>query len=218
MAVDERMVPTTDGGAGAAVPVALVDDRRMVVEGLVAAWAGEPAVRVVGVTHEPDDGACLVGRSGAEVVVVPDRFVAADGLAVVGEVLARHPGHPVVVLVSGITRDVVDRCRAAGAAGVVSATSSLDELTEAVRRVHRGETAFPNPPDEPGDRCGLSERELEVLRLVASGRPADEIAAELIVSRHTVRNHVRNILRKLGAHSKLEAVATAVRAGIIRLD
>ncbi len=218
MAVDESMTRTAVRARQAAVDVVLVDDRRMVVEGLIAAWARETRLRVVGVAHRACDAVPLVDRAYPEVVIVHDRLIDADGVAVAADLVVAHPELKVVLLTGAITPDVVSRARRAGAVGVVSATSSVDELGEAVRRVRRGETAFPAPRLDQPAAHGLSERELEVLWLVASGRPAEEIAAELVVSRHTVRNHVRNILLKLGAHSKLEAVATAVRLGIIRLD
>jgi DNA-binding CsgD family transcriptional regulator len=84
-----------------------------------------------------------------------------------------------------------------------------DELAELLARLRR-------PP--PGQAQWLSPREIEILKLLARGRPTDRMAAELFIAPNTLRNHVSNILSKLGAHSKLEAVAIAVRDGIISIE
>jgi DNA-binding NarL/FixJ family response regulator len=114
-----------------------------------------------------------------------------------------------------------------GGAGFVAKTATVGTLVEAIHHVHEGETgtSVVRAPrlafqPRPGSVLGsdLRPRELEVLRLLAAGAPNKTLATELHLSLNTVRNHVQSILYKLDAHSKLEAVATAVRAGLIERD
>jgi DNA-binding NarL/FixJ family response regulator len=113
----------------------------------------------------------------------------------------------------------------AGCAGFVTKDRSVDELVEAVRSVHAGRGAIdpaaaarlataPAPAAEP-HRFDLTERELEVLRLLAEGFSTRSISEELFISNNTARNHVQRLIAKLGAHSRLEAVATARRSGVL---
>ena len=113
----------------------------------------------------------------------------------------------------------------AGASGFLSKSRSLEEVRSAVRAAHSGEAVISpellarllprlNRKREPG-RVELTERELEVLALLADGLANSDIAARLVVSVHTIRNHVANLSAKLGAHSKLEALSIAIRQGLL---
>ena len=171
----------------------------------------EGADLVVSETESPD-----------VVVVVALRSSAANELA---EAHARHPDAHLVWLAG--TPDGVE-VAGAGAHGcqvVVSQRSDLEDLVRGVRSAGRGE-AWTSPdlmaelmdhvrnPALP-DRGGLSRREAEVLALLRAGRSTADIAAELYISVHTAKNHIRRILRKLGAHSRLEAVAVAERRHLL---
>jgi DNA-binding NarL/FixJ family response regulator len=115
----------------------------------------------------------------------------------------------------------------AGCTGFVSKDESVNDLVRSIRKAVVGEVVVPPElvpalvahvgPGRAGLGADLTEREREVLALLGRGRSTDEIVAELALSPHTVRNHIRNVLTKLNAHSRLEGVAIAGRAGIISL-
>jgi DNA-binding NarL/FixJ family response regulator len=147
-----------------------------------------------------------------------------DGARMVLDVL---PGTKVLIL-TGSTRGVtlLPRALDAGCCGYITKTKGPEELVLAVRQAAAGDMVVPHDlmarviaarrPDGRG--ASLTEREMEVLRLMASGRSSNEIAAELYLSTNTIRHHVQAVLQKLGAHSKLEAVAVALRSGIITVE
>jgi DNA-binding NarL/FixJ family response regulator len=114
-----------------------------------------------------------------------------------------------------------------GSVGFASKAGSFDDLIDSIRQVAAGDAAVPaTAPDDQltrgrregwSDCCGLTRREFEVLQLLADGCSTNYIVNELVLSVHTVRNHIRNILAKLGAQSRLEAVAIATRLGLVRV-
>ena len=121
-------------------------------------------------------------------------------------------------------QEAVAKALTSGCAGFVSKAQGFDRLVEAIRAVAQGSAfypaalmgaAFDAARNEP--ESDLSARELEVLRLLANARLVDEIAEELYLSPHTVRNHVKRILAKLGARSQLEAVVVAARLGLVEV-
>jgi DNA-binding NarL/FixJ family response regulator len=114
------------------------------------------------------------------------------------------------------------RAMSAGCSGLVAKSGRLDELVIAIKAVASGSTAFPQAlmADLLRDRPvapALSARELQVLELVAAGAGTNAIAEKLALSVHTTRNHIRNLMTKLGAHSRVEAVVIAARSGLIEL-
>jgi len=206
------------------IELVLVEDHPMVADGLAAVWGREPDLRVTGIAHDLASAVTTIKRLRPHVAVVDFNLPDGDGAALTGRLLAEHPELRILVLTGMATREVAGRVRRAGAHGIVYKTARLPEFTAALRRVAAGGEHYPDGVDDPAGqpaergRRELSARELEVLGLVARGCRVEDIASELVLSPHTVRNHIRNILVKLGAHSKVEAVATAVRAGLIRLD
>jgi DNA-binding NarL/FixJ family response regulator len=138
------------------------------------------------------------------------------------------PTTKIVMLTGHTGRDTLARAVEAGCAGFVNKTDPIETLLEVIQAAHDGEslapvadldeilTRLPTVTGSPG--ADLSPRELEVLRLVGAGLPNKLVARRLDISNNTAGNHVRNILYKLGAHSRLEAVAIAVRTGLIDLD
>ena len=200
------------------IDLVLVEDHQMVAEGLTAVWDAEPDIRVVGVAHDASSARGLIESAAPDVAVIDQRLPDGDGTALAEQVMARHPDVRVLLLTGFQTADITARARRVGVAGLVFKSAGIDELVDAVRGVSAGETRFPDGDVEGVVDAELSARELQVLSLVASGLPVATIASELELSPHTVRNHIRNILVKMGAHSKLEAVSMAVRAGMISLD
>lgn len=199
------------------ITVVVVDDHEMFVESLVRLLDDEPDLRVVAVAHTARDASVAVAREQPTVVLLDYRLPDADAPECIDRLRASAPGVPVLVM-SGLGDDAT--CLAAtraGAAGVIVKTRAARDLMRALRAAAAGQVD-PGPlgrrPSSPTND-GLSPREIEILALVADGRSNADIAVDLHVSYNTVRNHLRNIQRKLGAHSRLEAVTEGVRRHII---
>jgi two-component system nitrate/nitrite response regulator NarL len=203
------------------VSVVIVEDHRMVAESLAARVEDEPDLHVVGVAHDAAEARRLVSGGQVDVVLVDYRLPDADG-ATLGKELRRSRPRMGVLLYTGFeTPEIVEQARRARLSGVVFKSAPAQDLIAAVRAVGRGADWFPaeaGASAAPGSVADLSRRELEVLQLVARGTSVEDIASQLGLSHHTVRNHIRNITGKLGVHSKLEAVARGLQSGLLTLD
>ena len=201
--------------------VVLLEDHTMMLDGLVAALADEPELEVIGTARSLADlRACIVDTNPS--VVVAD-YRLPDGFGTeVTQILEDHEIAAPVILMSGTeSARLLDECIAAGCAGYVSKTSPSRDLARAIVLVCEGRTVFPSATTEVEHRpnnFSLTSRELQVLQLLANASSASEIGAELDVSVHTVRNHIRSILAKLHANSQLEAVVVGVRSGLVTID
>ncbi|MBJ7529128.1 MAG: response regulator transcription factor [Nocardioides sp.] len=212
-----------------AVRVMVVDDHPMwrdAVERDLQA-AGFDVVAVAGT------GAEAIARFPAarpQVVVLDLRIPEPDGVEVTARVLRHDPSARVLILsASGEQADVLEAVKA-GATGYLVKSASREELLEAVRRVARGDSVFtpglaglvlgefrrmaegPTAPDPSRD--ALTDRETEVLRMVAKGLSYKQIAERLVLSHRTVQNHVQNTLRKLQMHNRVELTRYAIEQGL----
>jgi len=166
---------------------------------------------------------CLAARTGAEAldltrrygphVALVDLFLAGEsGADVCAAIRAQSPSTR-VLLISGAGRMSPAAARAAGASGFVSKDLEAAEVARAVRSVGMGMTMFPAKLTQPAPL--LSEREREVLNLIAAGSTNREIAQELFLSPHTVKEHTSALYRKLGARNRAEAVQLGQRIGLL---
>ncbi|WP_249009878.1 response regulator transcription factor [Conexibacter sp. DBS9H8] len=166
---------------------------------------------------------CLAARSGAEALALTRRFepsVALVDLFLAGEsgadvcaaIRAQSP-HTRVLLISGAGRMSPAAAKAAGASGFVSKDLEASELARAVQLVGSGQTLFPTKSAQPEPL--LTEREREVLELIAAGETNAEIARRLFLSPHTIKEHTSALYRKLGARNRAEAVQLAQRIGLL---
>jgi DNA-binding NarL/FixJ family response regulator len=198
----------------------------MVTAGLAAVINDETDIEVVGTGTTLRDGIDLARAFQPDVVLLDHHLPDGDSVDGTRRLRSLVPPPRVVILTAEADDRVLRDALSAGCSGMVTKGRAIEELTGAVRSVAAGGAAF--SPDvlrrltrldhtnqEPAER--LSARELEVLRLVADGRSVSAIAQNLGLSEHTVRNHTRNAMTKLGAHSKLEVVVIATRLGLIRL-
>lgn len=202
------------------VTVVIVEDHRMVAESLASRVGHEPDLDVVGIAHDAAEARALLASRPADVVLVDLRLPDTDGVTL-GQELRRSQSKLGVLVYTGFeTAAVVEQVRRARLSGVVFKSAPAHELVQAVRAVGRGLDWFPaaSTEPEPGSVADLSRREVEVLQLVARGTSVEDIAAQLGLSHHTVRNHIRNITGKLGVHSKLEAVARGLQSGLITIE
>lgn len=174
-------------------------------------------------TQQPWVERCLTARTGAEAleltrrygphVALVDLFLAGESGTDVCAAIRRESPSTRVLLISGAGRMSPAAARAAGASGFVSKDLEAAEVTRAVRMVGAGMTLFPPKVDQPAPL--LSEREREVLSLIAAGCTNREIAEQLYLSPHTVKEHTSALYRKLSARNRAEAVQLAQRMGLL---
>lgn len=211
-----------DGSAG--VRVLVVDDHRMFADSVAALLGSEPGIRVVGTA--PDLSAARRALSHEQVDVVLLDQVLPDGRGVDALVGLRKlsPATRFVILTGSGDDAALVAAVEAGCAGFLEKSRSAVDLVAAVRSAARGDVLLPQDllvrlvsglQREGQLGADLTRRELEVLALLAQGLSNHAIGQELFVSVNTVRNHVASILAKLGAHSKLEALAVTVREGLL---
>ncbi len=203
--------------------VVVVDDHATFGELLELAINAEPGVRCVGVAHGARTGLELIRRTRPDVVVMDVELGDGDGVEVTAEVTAAFPDVRVVVLSARVDSRVMRRALAAGACGLLPKSGPLVQALRVIREARRGGLEIDPTllralmmPQEAPARPDLTARELEVLELLALGMDVRRISAQLSISPHTCRGHVKRILSKLDAHSQLEAVATALKLGLIR--
>lgn len=208
------------------VRVLFVDDHQMVAEGLAAVVGDEPGIEVVGVTGTLSAAVTATQAQAPDVVIMDYRLPDGDGAEGTRRLLALdHPPQVVILTASGEDH-VLREALASGCCGFLTKGARVEDLIEAIRAAGIGESVFSSDVVRRLSRVrfggggpdNLTARELEVLRAIAAGQGTADIARALVLSEHTVRNHVRNVLAKLGAHTKLEAVVTAARAGLIELS
>jgi DNA-binding NarL/FixJ family response regulator len=206
--------------------VAIVDDHSMVAEGLARIIAAEDDLECVGIASTLAEAIPLVELSSPDVVLMDFHLPDGDGSQGTRDVLALRPFTKVMMLSGAHGDDLAARAIEAGCSGFLKKTRPASDIVTAIRAVARGELVV-SATELAGVlerfRSGavgasLTAREREVLRHLARGESNEDIANELFVSTHTIRNHVQNILTKLNAHSKLSAVATATRLGILGLS
>lgn len=223
----ERRQGSSAPGPARAISVVVVDDHQMMAEGLRAALATAADIEVVGLAATGEEAREVAERERPDVVLMDYSLPATDGFAVARRMRELDPEVKVIMLTGHQDPSLVARAVEAGFDGFLRKTASVDEVIGAVRQVHGGAPVFSahdltlvmqrvrTPSRSAND---LTEREYEVLRLMAAGTSTEGMAEALFVSAHTIRSHVRHILEKLGAHSKLEAVAIALREGIVDVN
>ena len=208
------------------VTVLIVEDHEMVATGFSAVLNAEPDMEVVGWARTAGEGLGIARELKPDVVLMDYRLPDADGASTAAKLRADLPGIAVLLVTGVETEAAVAAALDAGCAGFVSKGRGVAELAGAIRAAAAGAAVFPTELLASVARHGrdsgvtghdLTAREREVLQMLAEGRGTADIAAALVVSMHTVRNHVRNILTKLDARTKLEAVVVAARSGLVEV-
>jgi DNA-binding NarL/FixJ family response regulator len=216
------------------IRVLVVDDHALFRRGLEIVLAQEPDIEVVG---EAGDGAEAVEQAAdllPDVVLMDVRMPRRSGIEACTAIKDVVPSARIIMLtISDEEGDLYEAIKA-GATGYLLKEISIDEVATAIRAVAGGQslispamaskllTEFATLIKRDGDRQQLpaprlTERELEVLRLVARGLNNRDIAKQLFISENTVKNHIRNILEKLQLHSRMEAVVYAVREKLLEI-
>jgi DNA-binding NarL/FixJ family response regulator len=214
-----------DGAARVPVRVVVVDDHQMFATTLAQALQSEPDLLVVGLATSIREARELVASATPDVVLLDHRLPDGDGVRAISELHAIRPSAQIVMLTASASDRVLVAAMEAGAAGFIAKTQRLDDVLAGVRAAAEGESMvsakllgrlLPRLQKRAGaPGAELTEREREILDLLATGLSNADIARRLTISVHTVRNHMANLSAKLGAHSKLEVLSIAVREGLV---
>lgn len=198
------------------IRVLVVDDHRMFAESLVRILDDEPDIEVTGIAVSAADATIQVEQHRPDVCVLDYQLPDQDGASAVSRLRGKVPDLRVVMLTGLAQTHTARAAMDAGCNAFVTKDRAARDLVNAVRAAHAG-VALPMQsfPEPASNRFGLTPREREVLRLLGEGCSTEDIMTRLFVSRNTVRTHVQKVIGKLGAHSKLEAVALARREGLV---
>ena len=212
------------------IRVLVADDHAIVRKGIRALLATEPDLEVVGEAKNGRVAVAEVERLDPDVILMDLVMPEMDGIEAIRRITARDPEARILVLTSFAADDKLFPAIKAGASGYLLKDSDPKDLVGAIRQVYRGESSLhptiarkllqelSQPPERGPAPESLTEREVEVLRLVARGRSNRQIAAQLVISEATVRTHVSNILGKLHLASRTQAALYALQAGLASLD
>jgi DNA-binding NarL/FixJ family response regulator len=209
---------------GSAPPGVLVVANAMFAELLHGALAECDDIEVIGVVTDASEAVLRSTEISPDVAVVAD-FAGQPGVTIAARLLRAIPGIRVIILTNSTSDSQLRAALYAGCTGFVTKDQSFAELVQAVRAVHEGVTvvdpktiklAVAQDPRRRGSDPGrLTQRESDVLDLLARGFSTAVIADGLFISMNTARNHIQRLLTKLGAHSRIEAVAIGNRLGLI---
>jgi DNA-binding NarL/FixJ family response regulator len=206
------------------VRVLIVDDHQMFAASLAQALQSESDLLVVGQGASISEARDLMASRAPDVVLLDHRLPDGDGVGALADLHRIRPSAKIVVLTATTSDRLLVAAMEAGAAGFIAKTQQLDDVIDGVRAAAQGESVvsatlltrlLPRLRRQGGGSADLTGREREILDLLAKGLSNADIAQQLTISVHTVRNHVANLSAKLGAHSKLEALAIAVRRGLV---
>ena len=204
------------------IHVLIVDDHPVVRLGLRTMLESEENIAVTGMAGSAREALTEVERHPPDVVLMDLRMPEMEGADAIAELRRIHPDIRILVLTNYEEDEYIVRALQAGAMGYLLKSTPQQEIVQAVEMVHQNKRCIPpNIAKRLFDTIGreeLSQRELEVLKLVASGLTNKEIAQRLFISDKTARNHVASCLVKLGANDRTEAATTAIRRGLIRLS
>ena len=210
-----------------AIRIVLVDDHPIVREGLAAVLATQPDFEIIGQANDGTEAIDIVSALRPDIVVLDLAMPNMDGVQALRMMRAEHPELKTLVFTASETDDRIIGAVQAGAKGYLLKGAPRDELFSAIRVIARGGSLLSpvvaarllqriaepeSPVAEP-----LTEREHEVLGLLAQGLPNKEIAAQLGIGERTAKFHVSAIMAKLGASNRTEAVRAAVQQGLVQI-
>ena len=212
------------------IRVLITDDHAIVRRGIKALLATESEIDVVGEAGDGQQAVELADRLRPDVILMDMVMPKMDGIEAIKQIVIKQPSTRILVLTSFAADEKVFPAIKAGALGYLLKDSSPEELVEAIHRVHSGQASLhpaiarkllhelSHPGGRPTSPDPLTDREVEVVRMLAKGMSNRQIADEMVISEATVRTHVSNILSKLHLASRTEAALYALREGLATLD
>ena len=219
------------------IRVLIADDQTLVREGLATLLGAVDGMVVVGSARDGEEAVRLTEQLNPDVVLMDLRMPRCDGVEATRRLSAARPEVRVVVLTTYADDELVFAALQAGARGYLTKDSGAREIAQAIRTVHAGEALLdpsvqrrlleslrtsvvgaPAQPPPPGLPDGLTQREAEVLALIADGLSNQEIAARLFVSAATVKTHINNVFSKTGVRDRAQAVRYAYGHGLAQAE
>jgi len=210
------------------IRVALVDDQQLIRAGFRMVVGSQPDMQVVAEAGDGDEALRVLATTTADVVLMDVRMPGTDGIAACAALTARTPAKVIILTTFDLDEYVVAAIKA-GASGFLLKDAPPEDLLHAIRTVHAGDAViapsstkrllekFAHLPQPSGSERfdDLTDREREVLLLMARGLSNQEICAELYLAEPTVKTHVGRVLAKLGARDRVQAVVMAHEAGLV---
>jgi two-component system, NarL family, response regulator len=204
------------------IRILIAEDHAIVRDGLTSVLDFEQDMNVVGHAKNGNEAVAQYRKLKPDVVLMDLAMPEMDGVAAINAIRSEFPAARILVLTTYDGDETIFRALENGAKGYLLKDCSTPDLLSAIRKVHAGGT---HVSDRAASRlaeraiggASLSPREIEVLKLIATGKSNKEIAAQLFVSEGTVKTHVINIHHKLGVDDRTEAVVVAIRRGILRI-
>ena len=211
------------------IRVLIVDDHTVVRDGLQALITAEPGMQVVGSAADGVEAVSMARELKPDVILLDLVMPRKDGVQTILEIKKDNPEARILVLTSFAENHQVFSAIKSGAMGYLMKDTSSEELIQAIRDTFNYQPAMQpkiarqlmqdiqSQDSKPGSEMALTEREIEILQLVALGKTNQEIADDLVLSERTVRTHITNILAKLGLSNRTQAALYALREGIAHI-
>ena len=204
------------------ITILTVDDHPLIRDGLAVVIGREPDMRIVAEAGDGEEAIEQYRAHQPSIVLMDLRMPVMNGVEAIRALREEFPEARIIALTTYEGDEDIYQALAAGASGYLLKDTLRTELVSVIRNVHRGYRSIPPAIAarlaEHTPRVGLTPRELEVLRLIADGKSNSEIATALGRAEGTMKIHVRNILQKLDATDRTQAVTIALRRGILHLD
>jgi NarL family two-component system response regulator LiaR len=211
------------------IRVLVVDDHPLVREGLLAVLQSEADLEVAGQAKNGDEAVRMAVQLGPDVIVMDLLMSPKDGVEATREILQKNPEARVLILTSSTDLERILPAIQAGALGYISKEAQPNELLQAIRGLHQGGVHLPanltrrllranQAATHPAALApDLTEREIEILKLVAQGLGNEAIAERLVISSRTAGAHISHILEKLDLENRTQAALYALRQGLMSL-
>jgi DNA-binding NarL/FixJ family response regulator len=204
------------------IRILTVDDHPLLRKGIAALVSGEPDLKLIAEASNGEEAIAAFRSHRPDVTLMDLQMPGIDGIGAIGRIRDEFPDARIIVLTTYTGDTQVLRALRAGARAYILKGHVHKELLETIRAVHAGQKRI--PPDIAADLAEhtmddeLTEREVDVLRLVAAGNANKQIADQLSIGEATVKSHVSSILSKLGANDRSHAVTIGLQRGIFALD
>lgn len=200
----------------------IADDHAIARQGIVAIVSQANDMEIVAEASDGKEAIARYQQHQPDVGLIDLRMPTLDGVGAITQIVAEFPGARLMILTTYNTDEDIYRGLQAGAKGYVLKDTTSEELLGAIRTVHKGRKYI--PPEvalklaERINSTNLTEREMDVLRSLVSGKNNQEIGADLSITEGTVKFHINNILTKLGVSDRTQAVVMALKRGLVRLE